>query len=124
MASSEGTRDFVRIVVAWFLPPVGVFLQVGPKKEFWINLVLTILFYFPGLLHAVWVIAKVGSDGRPVADPSKDFVRLVVSAFAPPVAVFMQSGLGLQFWINLVLTLCFWVPGMLHAAWVITHTEG
>lgn len=50
--------DLVRIIVAIILPPLGVFLQVGLGKHFWINLLLTICFYIPGLVHAVWVIAK------------------------------------------------------------------
>jgi len=27
-------------------------------KQFWINILLTILGYIPGIVHAVWVIAK------------------------------------------------------------------
>ena len=50
--------DFWRIVVAILLPPLGVFLQVGLTKHFWINIVLTLLGYIPGVIHAVWVIAK------------------------------------------------------------------
>lgn len=50
--------DFWRIVVAIILPPLGVFLQVGLTKHFWINILLTILGYIPGIVHAVWVIAK------------------------------------------------------------------
>jgi uncharacterized membrane protein YqaE (UPF0057 family) len=50
--------DFIRIVFAILLPPVGVFLQVGIGPQFWINIVLTILGYIPGIVHAVWVIAK------------------------------------------------------------------
>lgn len=50
--------DLVRILLAIFLPPVGVFLQVGLGKHFWINIVLTLLGFIPGLVHAVWVIAK------------------------------------------------------------------
>jgi uncharacterized membrane protein YqaE (UPF0057 family) len=49
--------DILRIVLAIILPPLGVFLQVGPTKHFWINILLTILGYVPGLVHAVWVIA-------------------------------------------------------------------
>ena len=41
-----------------FPPPLGVFLQVGIGKQFWINVLLTILGYIPGIIHAVWVIAK------------------------------------------------------------------
>lgn len=50
--------DLIRILCAIFLPPLGVFLQVGLGKDFWINILLTLLGYFPGIIHAVWVIAK------------------------------------------------------------------
>jgi uncharacterized membrane protein YqaE (UPF0057 family) len=40
------------------IPPLGVFLQVGIGKHFWINIVLTLLGYIPGLVHAVYVITK------------------------------------------------------------------
>jgi uncharacterized membrane protein YqaE (UPF0057 family) len=52
------SMDLLRIVIAIVLPPLGVFLQVGIGKHFWINVVLTILGYVPGIVHAVWVIAK------------------------------------------------------------------
>ena len=50
--------DLLRILVAILLPPLGVFLQVGIGKHFWINILLTILGCIPGIVHAVWVIAK------------------------------------------------------------------
>lgn len=50
--------DAVRIIIAIFIPPLGVFLQVGLGADFWINLVLTLLGYIPGLVHAIWIIAK------------------------------------------------------------------
>jgi uncharacterized membrane protein YqaE (UPF0057 family) len=57
---SEGMKDIFRLIFAILLPPLGVFLQVGLGKHFWINIVLTLLGYLPGIIHAVWVIAKVG----------------------------------------------------------------
>ena len=50
--------DLVRVIVAIFLPPLGVFLQVGLGKDFWINILLTFLGYIPGIVHAIWIIAK------------------------------------------------------------------
>ena len=50
--------DLLRIIVAILLPPLGVFLQVGIGRQFWINVVLTILGYVPGIIHAVWIIVK------------------------------------------------------------------
>ncbi|MGG6241116.1 YqaE/Pmp3 family membrane protein [filamentous cyanobacterium CCT1] len=50
--------DIVRIIAAILLPPLGVFLQEGIGAQFWINILLTLLGYIPGIIHAVWVIVK------------------------------------------------------------------
>lgn len=50
--------DIIRIICAILLPPLGVFLQVGLGLQFWINILLTLLGYIPGIIHAVWIIAK------------------------------------------------------------------
>ena len=50
--------DVIRIIIAMLLPPLGVFLQGGIGKHFWINILLTILGYIPGIVHAIWVIVK------------------------------------------------------------------
>ena len=50
--------ELLRIVIAIFLPPVAAFLQVGLSKHFWINIVLTLLGGIPGMVHAVWLVAK------------------------------------------------------------------
>jgi uncharacterized membrane protein YqaE (UPF0057 family) len=51
-------NNLIRILVAVFIPPLGVFLTVGIGKDFWINLVLSCFFVFPGTIHAIWIIAK------------------------------------------------------------------
>ena len=50
--------DLIRILLSILLPPVGVFVQVGLTRHFWINILLTILGYIPGIVHAVWIIAR------------------------------------------------------------------
>ena len=50
--------DIIRVLVAIVLPPLGVFLQVGIGLQFWINILLTLLGYIPGIVHAIWIIAK------------------------------------------------------------------
>lgn len=50
--------DVIRIILSIILPPLGVFLQVGFGKHFWLNILLTILGYIPGVIHAIWVIIK------------------------------------------------------------------
>ncbi|MEX2602404.1 MAG: YqaE/Pmp3 family membrane protein [Balneolaceae bacterium] len=50
--------DLIKIICAVILPPLGVFLEVGIKGAFWLNILLTILGYIPGIVHAVWIIAR------------------------------------------------------------------
>ena len=50
--------DILRIIVAIILPPLGVFLQVGIGPQFWINILLTLLGYIPGIIHAIWIILR------------------------------------------------------------------
>jgi uncharacterized membrane protein YqaE (UPF0057 family) len=49
--------NILRIILAIVLPPVGVFLTVGLGMHFWINILLTIFGYIPGIVHAVWIIS-------------------------------------------------------------------
>lgn len=53
-----GIRDLLRVLLAIFLPPVAVFFVVGFGVPFWINVLLTILGYLPGMIHAVWIIVR------------------------------------------------------------------
>ena len=50
--------DIIRIICAIFFPPLGVFLQTGLSSQLLINILLTLLGYIPGIVHAVWIIAK------------------------------------------------------------------
>lgn len=50
--------DVIRILAAIILPPLGVFLQVGLGLHFWLNILLTLLGYVPGIIHAVWVVLR------------------------------------------------------------------
>jgi uncharacterized membrane protein YqaE (UPF0057 family) len=50
--------NLIRILLAILLPPVGVFFTVGLGGQFWLNILLTIFGYIPGIVHAVWIIAR------------------------------------------------------------------
>ncbi len=50
--------DFIRLLIAFILPPLAVYIQFGIGKHFWINCVLTMLGFVPGLLHAVYIMAS------------------------------------------------------------------
>jgi uncharacterized membrane protein YqaE (UPF0057 family) len=50
--------DPIKLIFAILLPPVGVFLEVGLTGHFWLNILLTLLGYIPGIIHALYVIIK------------------------------------------------------------------
>ena len=54
----EPMGNLVRVLLSVLLPPLGVFLKAGLGGQFWLNVLLTILGYLPGVVHAVWIIAR------------------------------------------------------------------
>ena len=58
----------LKVILAIILPPVAAFLQVGLGMHFWLNILLTLLGYVPGLIHALWLVlsAKPASPTPPV----------------------------------------------------------
>jgi uncharacterized membrane protein YqaE (UPF0057 family) len=51
-------------------------------------------------------------------------VLILLAIFLPPLAAFFVVGLSTQFWINLILTLLGWVPGTIHALWLVSGRPG
>ena len=49
MAKQNKVLMFILCII---LPPLAVYLVKGLKKDFWINLILCILFWLPGIIHA------------------------------------------------------------------------
>jgi uncharacterized membrane protein YqaE (UPF0057 family) len=55
-----------------------------------------------------------------VADADTQKLLLVIIAILlPPLAVGLKAGIGGAFILNLILTLIFWIPGVLHALYVV-----
>lgn len=50
--------SYIRLLLAFLLPPAAVYMQFGANKTFWINCVLTALGFVPGVLHAVYTMAS------------------------------------------------------------------
>ena len=48
----------VRFALGILLPPVGIFLTYGVGPTLVISILLTLLGWVPGSIHAVWAIAK------------------------------------------------------------------
>ena len=58
--------------------------------------------------------------------PSDNTVLLVILAILlPPLAVYLHQGeINTKFWISLVLTLLFWIPGVIYALIVVLGDSG
>lgn len=48
----------INVIAAILLPPLGVFLTMGISQALLINVLLTLLGWIPGVIHALWVISK------------------------------------------------------------------
>ncbi|WP_449301370.1 YqaE/Pmp3 family membrane protein [Pontibacter locisalis] len=49
-------------------------------------------------------------------------IEIVLAVLLPPLAVFLHDGIGTSFWINIILTLLFIIPGIIHALLVVTDS--
>ena len=52
------TNKILLIILAIFLPPIAVFLKKGVGQDLIINIVLCLLFFLPGVIHALWLVTK------------------------------------------------------------------
>jgi len=57
-STDNAGADILRIILSIILPPVGVAMQVGFTTQFWINVVLTLLGYIPGIIHALGILLR------------------------------------------------------------------
>ena len=46
-------------------------------------------------------------------------VKVIFAILLPPIAAFLQVGLSLHFFLNIVLTLLGGLPGLVHALWLV-----
>jgi len=47
-------------------------------------------------------------------------VLIILAIFLPPIAVFLKNGVGKDLLINVILCLFFYIPGIVHAVWLVT----
>lgn len=55
--AEAGTNTLLEIILTILIPPVGVLVHEGGiNNKFWIDLILTLLFYVPGLIYGLIVV--------------------------------------------------------------------
>lgn len=55
---SKDSNQLLYVIIAILLPPVAVFLKKGLGGALILNIILCLLFWIPGLIHALWVVLK------------------------------------------------------------------
>jgi uncharacterized membrane protein YqaE (UPF0057 family) len=51
-------NQLLLVIIAFLLPPLAVGLKTGIGNPLFLNILLTLLVYVPGLFHALWVVLK------------------------------------------------------------------
>lgn len=57
--NSMDDMQILAIIFAILIPPVGVAIYEGITVRFWISLILTLLFFLPGMIYALLVVCGV-----------------------------------------------------------------
>jgi uncharacterized membrane protein YqaE (UPF0057 family) len=56
--SQNETDDTIALILAIFLPPLGVAVKRGIDIQLFINIFLTMFGWLPGIVHALYIILK------------------------------------------------------------------
>ncbi|MGR3277380.1 YqaE/Pmp3 family membrane protein [Acaryochloris marina NIES-2412] len=56
--------SLLNVILAIVLPPVSIFLNEGIGATLLISILLTLVGWIPGSIHAVWVLSKRGERAR------------------------------------------------------------
>merc|ERR1712080_258399 len=54
---------------------------------------------------------------------STRLIAIITALFFPPISVLLVRGCGCDLLINILLTLAFAVPGMIHAFWIVLRDD-
>ena len=54
---ASGVSQLLLVIITILIPPLGVFIHQGAiNGKFWLSLLLTLLFYLPGLIYSLIVV--------------------------------------------------------------------
>lgn len=56
--SQSETDDTIALILAIFLPPLGVAIKRGIDVQLFISILLTMFGWLPGIVHALYIILK------------------------------------------------------------------
>ncbi len=92
------------------IPPLAV-LSCGKPVQFFLNLVLTLLFYIPGLIHAILVVSQFNADRR----TDRIINAMTPASGAPPLPASATQGRSMKFMLLAGAFACVFVFAILAA---------
>lgn len=57
--NSSEVNQVLLVILAIFIPPLAVYLKDGLHTSFWIDVILTLLFFLPGVIYALLIVLDV-----------------------------------------------------------------
>lgn len=91
---SNGAADCVLIFVAVIFPPAAAAFISGCGCDLFVNILLTLLGYLPGLIHALWLVFKRTNVQQRHARGSYRYTGAGTAAPAPQQSAPQPSGYG------------------------------
>ena len=102
----------LKCILGVFLPPILIYIEKGMVVHFWIALALTLLlFWIGGIIYAFFIVFSI------------EICHSIATGILPPLGLFLNKGVNIEFWICLVLTLFFWFPGMIYGYFVLSSEK-
>ena len=50
---------YLMALIAVLMPPLAVYLSAGITRRFWVNVLLTMLGFVPGAVHALYTVINL-----------------------------------------------------------------
>ncbi|KAG2155282.1 uncharacterized protein EDB93DRAFT_98513 [Suillus bovinus] len=91
---SNGAADCVLIIVAVIFPPAAAAFISGCGCDLLVNILLTLLGYLPGLIHALWLVFRRANVQERRARGSYRYTDAETPAPAPQQSAPQSPGYG------------------------------
>jgi len=66
-----------------------------------------------------YLLSRISDQPNTTELNTDQLILVILAIIISPLAVFIARGLGNEFWISLILTLLFWLPGMIYALLIV-----
>jgi uncharacterized membrane protein YqaE (UPF0057 family) len=63
-------------------------------------------------------------EARKTKSSVDPIILIILAILLPPLAVYLVDDISTPFWIDLILTLLFFLPGMIYALYIVLTSQG